>query len=96
MVSVSPGQGFLNYIRKLVQGARVIGQWLKALVAVVEDLDSVLRIHISAQSPGTPIPGDSMPSFDLQTSMYTHTCVHRYACKQNNHTHTTEVIKKVS
>lgn len=95
MVSVSPGQGFLNYIRKLVRRARVIGQWLKALVALVGDLGSVLRVHTSAQSSGPPIPGDSVPSFDLQTSMYTHTCVHRYACKQNNHTHTTEVIKKV-
>lgn len=40
VVNATPGQGFMNYIRKLVHGTRVMDQQLRALV-LVEDLGSV-------------------------------------------------------
>lgn len=80
MVSVSPGQGFLNYIRKLVQGARVIGQWLKALVALVGNLGSESThqlSHLDLLFRGIQCP--LLTSRPLCT--HTHVCTDMHASK---------------
>lgn len=51
---------------------------LRELAALTKDLGSVLSTHMTAQSPGSSVPGEPTPSPDFRThvGIYTYTQVH--------------------
>lgn len=59
-----------------------MSQWLRALSALAENLDSVTIIYTTAHNHAlTPGPGDAMPS----SSLHRPHVVHKYTGGQNTH-----------